>query len=114
MGHLSSYQYIINEAPSPFFISLVEGLALRLKGAPRIGFKARRTNVSWQPLEKLKMGQKRKYDDGVMRDSAHLEGDMPSYTSIFESFREDLDEHHDRRQRIIKASKDITAASKKM
>lgn len=34
--------------------------------------------------------------------------------SIFESFREEIDEHHDRRERVIKASKDITAYSKKM
>jgi predicted translin family RNA/ssDNA-binding protein len=33
---------------------------------------------------------------------------------IFEGFRKELDEHHDRRERIIKASRDITAASKKM
>lgn len=34
--------------------------------------------------------------------------------SMFEHFRNELDEHHDRRERIIKASRDITAASKKM
>ena len=33
---------------------------------------------------------------------------------MFETFRADLDEHHDRRERCIKASRDITAASKKM
>lgn len=33
---------------------------------------------------------------------------------MFEQFRAELDEHHDRRQRVIKASSDITAASKKM
>ncbi|KAH9081878.1 Translin [Lactarius deliciosus] len=32
----------------------------------------------------------------------------------FETFREHLDEHHDRRERLIKASRDITAASKKV
>ena len=32
----------------------------------------------------------------------------------FEFFRTELDEHHDRRERIIKASRDITAQSKKM
>ena len=36
------------------------------------------------------------------------------FMSMFESFRSELDEHHDRRERIIKASRDITAASKKM
>jgi len=34
--------------------------------------------------------------------------------AMFESFRTELDEHHDRREKIIKASRDITAASKKM
>lgn len=36
------------------------------------------------------------------------------FQSIFETFRDELDEHHDRRERIIKASRDITALSKKM
>lgn len=34
--------------------------------------------------------------------------------SIFETFRDELDEHYDRRERIIKISRDITALSKKM
>ncbi|KAF2159515.1 hypothetical protein M409DRAFT_70964 [Zasmidium cellare ATCC 36951] len=33
---------------------------------------------------------------------------------MFEHFRAELDEHHDRRERIIKASRDVTAASKKI
>ena len=32
---------------------------------------------------------------------------------MFQTFRSELDEHHDRRERIIKASRDITALSKK-
>ncbi|KAF3938770.1 hypothetical protein ABW19_dt0201181 [Dactylella cylindrospora] len=36
------------------------------------------------------------------------------YISMFSSFRNELDEHHDRRERIIKASRDVTAASKKI
>ena len=36
------------------------------------------------------------------------------FISMFEIFRSELDEHHDRRERIIKASRDITALSKKM
>lgn len=36
------------------------------------------------------------------------------FTPIFEWFRDELDEHHDRRERIVKASRDITALSKKM
>lgn len=34
--------------------------------------------------------------------------------SMFETFRDELDEHYDRRERIIKTSRDITALSKKM
>ncbi len=37
-----------------------------------------------------------------------------AYTAMFEGFRDELDEHHDRRERIVKASRDITALSKKM
>lgn len=37
-----------------------------------------------------------------------------SFMPMFETFRAELDEHHARRERIIKASRDITAASKKM
>ncbi|KAF3762137.1 hypothetical protein M406DRAFT_45836 [Cryphonectria parasitica EP155] len=36
------------------------------------------------------------------------------FTPMFEHFRDELDDHHDRRERIIKASRDITALSKKM
>jgi hypothetical protein len=36
------------------------------------------------------------------------------FMPMFEKFRDNLDEHHDRRERIIKASRDITALSKKM
>jgi hypothetical protein len=32
----------------------------------------------------------------------------------FEKIRDELDEHHDRRERVIKTSRDITALSKKM
>lgn len=37
-----------------------------------------------------------------------------AYTPMFERFRDHLDAHHDRRERIIKASRDITALSKKV
>ena len=36
------------------------------------------------------------------------------FSAMFEKFRDELDEHHDRRERIIKASRDVTALSKKM
>jgi hypothetical protein len=45
-------------------------------------------------------------------NTANEEG--PVIQSMFENFRSELDEHHDRRERIIKASRDITALSKKM
>ncbi|RFU24329.1 hypothetical protein B7463_g12009, partial [Scytalidium lignicola] len=35
------------------------------------------------------------------------------FMPMFEGFRAELDEHHDRRERIIKATRDITALSKK-
>ena len=41
------------------------------------------------------------------------DSDSP-YIPMFDTFRAELDEHHDRRERIIKASRDITAQSKKM
>lgn len=34
--------------------------------------------------------------------------------SLFTFIRGELDEHHDRRERVVKASRDITALSKKM
>ncbi|KAI1114527.1 Translin [Nemania sp. NC0429] len=37
-----------------------------------------------------------------------------AYTSMFETFRDELDEHHDRRMRIGKVSRDVTALSKKI
>ncbi|KAI1173573.1 Translin [Nemania sp. FL0916] len=37
-----------------------------------------------------------------------------AYTSMFEGFRDELDEHHDRRMRIGKVSRDVTALSKKI
>ncbi|KAL9618216.1 MAG: hypothetical protein Q9160_007050 [Pyrenula sp. 1 TL-2023] len=47
--------------------------------------------------------------------SANVQDEPPSpYISMFEAFRSELDEHHDRRERIIKASRDITAQSKKI
>jgi hypothetical protein len=58
------------------------------------------------------MGQKRTYN-GEMASSKNEQSASP-YISMFEGFRKELDEHHDRRERIVKASRDITAASKKM
>lgn len=57
------------------------------------------------------MGQKRSRDDA--RGPSKEQASSP-YTPMFEGFRKELDEHHDRRERIVKASRDITASSKKM
>lgn len=37
-----------------------------------------------------------------------------AFTPMFESLRDELDAHHDRRDRLGKVSRDITALSKKM
>jgi len=53
--------------------------------------------------------------DGVEKEKEKEKNVKASpFMSMFEVFRDELDEHHDRRERIIKASRDITAASKKM
>jgi hypothetical protein len=58
------------------------------------------------------MGPKRTHD-GKMADSKQEESSSP-FAEMFEGFKKELDEHHDRRERIVKASRDITASSKKM
>ena len=50
----------------------------------------------------------------AIMDTGTQDTGMIPYLSNFEYFREELDIHHDRREKIIKASRDITAASKKM
>ncbi|KAG9548660.1 Translin, partial [Aureobasidium melanogenum] len=56
------------------------------------------------------MGQKRPRSDTMEATEDKQSPFMP----MFETFRAELDEHHDRRERTIKASRDITAASKKI
>jgi len=60
-------------------------------------------------------GEKRKHSTmaNPTADPATPQRASP-FLPMFETFRAELDEHHDRRERIIKASRDITAASKKM
>ena len=58
------------------------------------------------------MGCKRNLE--TMMDTTTQDTSRVSHLSNFQHFREELDIHHDRRERIIKASRDITAASKKM
>lgn len=66
------------------------------------------TKRDWegQPLE---LSPKDTSQDTIMAEAESA----PSILSIFENFRDELDEHHDRRERIIKKSRDITALSKK-
>ncbi|KAI2758312.1 hypothetical protein DTO006G1_6828 [Penicillium roqueforti] len=65
------------------------------------------------------MGTKRDWEGQPLelhpKDTIMAEAESaPSILSIFENFRYELDEHHDRRERIIKKSRDITALSKKI
>lgn len=64
------------------------------------------------------MGLKRPREDNMGENKAEKrekpEQASSPFMPMFENFRKELDEHHDRRERIIKASRDITAASKKM
>ncbi|KAF8541665.1 Translin family-domain-containing protein [Trichophaea hybrida] len=46
--------------------------------------------------------------------TAELQASTNPFMPMFLTFREELDSHHDRRERVIKASRDITALSKKM
>ena len=61
------------------------------------------------------VGIKRSHDGAEKPEKEkEKEGNTSPFMPMFEVFRNELDEHHDRRERIIKASRDITAASKKM
>lgn len=64
-------------------------------------------------------GTKRSWEGEMVTTSddvtmSNAEESPRSVQSIFENFRDELDEHHDRRERVIKASRDITALSKKV
>ncbi|KAJ4420252.1 hypothetical protein N0V82_004463 [Gnomoniopsis sp. IMI 355080] len=58
-------------------------------------------------------GQKRDYN-GKAKEAPKVVVARNEFTPVFEWFRDELDEHHDRRERIVKASRDITALSKKI
>ena len=49
-----------------------------------------------------------------MRGNNAQDGPRGRFHDMFEHFRDELDEHHDRKERIVKASRDVTAQSKKM
>lgn len=59
------------------------------------------------------MGQKRRRDETMVSNDLASESQSP-FLPMFETFRKELDEHHDRRERVIKASRDVTASAKKM
>ncbi|KAI1209774.1 Translin [Annulohypoxylon truncatum] len=74
-------------------------------------------------MSEVLVPQPRSRNMGVKRDhqgrekmDGRADKDMPrnAYTSMFESFRAELDEHHDRRMKIGKVSRDVTALSKKI
>ncbi|KAG5930733.1 hypothetical protein E4U53_002149 [Claviceps sorghi] len=52
--------------------------------------------------------------DGNVRSKPGADLPRGRFHSMFETFRDELDEHHDRRERIVKASRDVTALSKKI
>ncbi|PHH85517.1 hypothetical protein CDD83_303 [Cordyceps sp. RAO-2017] len=52
--------------------------------------------------------------DGKARAKPPADAPRGRFHDMFERFRDELDEHHDRRERIIKASRDVTAQSKKI
>ena len=55
---------------------------------------------------------------GVKRDhtgqTVPAKGPPGRFQALFEGFRVELDEHYDRKERIVKASRDATALAKKM
>ncbi|RGP79583.1 translin-associated x [Fusarium longipes] len=55
-------------------------------------------------------GNARAKNSGASKQS----GPKGRFNDMFEGFRNELDEHHDRRERIVKASRDVTAMSKKI
>jgi hypothetical protein len=61
--------------------------------------------------ESSQMPAVKRHHDGAEKEK---EVTASPFMPMFEVFRDELDEHHDRRERIIKTSRDITAASKKM
>jgi hypothetical protein len=50
----------------------------------------------------------------MRRNAGIADVTVTRFTPLFEHFRDELDEHHDRKDRIVRASRDITAFSKKM
>jgi hypothetical protein len=65
-------------------------------------------------VKRDRQGNARPRDGGSKPDVRRDSIPQTAFTPMFEKFRDELDEHHDRRERIVKASRDVTALSKKM
>lgn len=59
-------------------------------------------------------GVKRDREGNVRPKRANDTAPRGQFHDMFEGFRDELDEHYDRRERIVKVSRDVTALSKKM
>jgi hypothetical protein len=59
-------------------------------------------------------GVKRDREGNARAKSVREDAPRGRFHDMFETFRDELDEHYDRRERIIKVSRDVTALSKKM
>lgn len=77
-----------------------------------------RPSTSWTILVSEPISSTQQMPDKRKASEMDKSSEKPTSTSpfipMFEHFRDELDEHYDRRERIIKASRDITASSKKM
>lgn len=69
-----------------------------------------------KPKRENNMGGVKRDYQGKEKERTDKARDVPrnAYTSMFEAFRDELDEHHDRRMRVQKVSRDVTALSKKI
>lgn len=65
-------------------------------------------------IQRKSMAPKRSHGEMSGKSTDPGASSSSPFMPMFEHFRAELDEHHDRRERIIKASRDVTAASKKM
>ncbi|KID84713.1 translin-associated protein X [Metarhizium guizhouense ARSEF 977] len=52
--------------------------------------------------------------DGNARSRSAQDAPRTRFHSLFENFRDELDEHYDRKERVVKVSRDVTAQSKKI
>ncbi|TVY25103.1 Translin-associated protein X [Lachnellula hyalina] len=72
-------------------------------------------SITSHPQSKSESESMSEQMSGIKRDhngvKKEKEVNASPFMPMFEAFRDELDEHHDRRERIIKASRDITAAN---